>query len=160
MRLHVIEAMVSAVVASSFMSFMPAASAPCSAGTIAMEVGSAADLHNLANTMNCTGMGKFDVTWIGSLQLEKRIEVSDNKELTITGSTPLFTVLPEAVIDAGNTTGIISVSKGSTLTLVSLLLKGGNSESGGAVDVSSFSSIYVADCLLTSNNASIGGETT
>ena len=159
MRLHLMKAMVAAVLALPFMSFMPAASAPCIAGTIAMEVGSAADLQNMAGTMNCTGKGTFHVTWIGSLQLAERMELSGNKELTITGSTPLSTVLPEAVIDAGKTTGIISVSDGSTLNLVSLVLKGGSSENGGAVDVSSFSSVYVADCFLTSNTASTGGET-
>lgn len=155
MRPHVL-AVMTAIVALSFMP--PTASAPCSAGTIAMDVVSAADLQNMANTINCTGEGTFDVTWIGSLQLEQRIELSDNKELTITGSSLLSTVLPEAVIDARNTTGIISVSDGSTLNLVNLVLKGGNSEKGGAVDVRSSSALYVTDCFITSNNASRGGE--
>lgn len=132
---------------------------PCLGGTTAIEVASTTDLQNMLNTINCTGEGTFDVTWIGNLQLEQTIEISDNKNLTITGPSPPFTVLPEAVIDAGNTTGIVSVSGGSTVKLVSLVLMGGNSHDGGAVLAHSFSSVSVIGCSILSSNGSTGGET-
>ena len=119
-----------------------------------MEVASAADLESMSDAINCTGEGTFDVTWIGSLQLHQSIEISDNKQLTITGSSPV----PETVIDGGNATNIISVSGGSTLNLVSLVLKGGNSDEGGAVAARDSSLVNVVGCSITNNNASLGGE--
>ncbi|CAM9817102.1 unnamed protein product, partial [Laminaria digitata] len=80
------------------------------------------------------------------------------KNLTITGCSTLVTGRPGAEIDAGNTTGLFSVSGGSTLRLQNLLLKGGSSEDGGGVDVRSSSSLYVVDCSFVNNSASAGGK--
>lgn len=151
MRLYALKA----IVAALSLSILPTANpAPCYNGTLTMDVASAADLELMSDTINCTGGGTFYVTWIGTVQLAKSIEVSDNQQLTITGSSPF----PESVIDGGNTTNIVSVSGGSTLNLIGLVLKGGNSEDGGAVSASDFSFVNVVDCSFTNNNASLGGE--
>ena len=142
----------------SFMSGAEAAA--CSAGAISMNVTTAAELQNMIDTINCTGEGFFHATWTGSLQLGQRIELSDSKTLTITGSRPVLTNLPSAVIDAGGTTGIFGVSNGSTLTLDNLVLQGGASENGAAVDVRSFSSVHVSGCVFVNNNSTTGGENT
>ena len=144
-----------AIVAILSISVLPVATpAPCTTETIVMEVASAADLETMSNAINCTGEGTFHVTWIGSLQLHQSIDISDNKQLTITGSNPV----PETVIDGGNATNIVSVSGGSTLNLVSLVLNGGNSDEGGAVAARDFSVVNVVGCSFTNNNASLGGE--
>eukprot|EP00904_Undaria_pinnatifida_P002787 jgi/Undpi1/12509/HiC_scaffold_6.g02178.m1 len=143
-----------AIVAILSISVLPVATpAPCTTETIVMEVASAADLETMSNAINCTGEGTFHVTWIGSLQLHQSIDISDNKQLTITGSNPV----PETVIDGGNATNIVSVSGGSTLNLVSLVLNGGNSDEGGAVAARDFSVVNVVGCSFTNNNASLGG---
>lgn len=144
-------------------------SEPCSAGTISMDVATTSDLELMRNILNCTGEGIYNITWVGSVPLEETIEVCENKRLTVTGSTSTgststgsasaLTDLPSAVIDAGGTTGIFKVCNGSTLSLNHLVLEGGTSEYGAAVDASSFSSVYVADCAFTNNKAASGGET-
>lgn len=135
-------------------------SAPCPAGAVAMDVGSTTDLQKLTTALNCSGEGAFDVTWIGRLPLRQRIDLSGNKNLTITGSSTLLTGRPGAEIDAGNSTGLFLVSGGSTLRLHNLVLKGGSSDDGGVVDVRASSSVHVVDCSFTNNNASTGGDTT
>ncbi|CAN0453186.1 unnamed protein product, partial [Laminaria digitata] len=62
------------------------------------------------------------------------------------------------VIDAGSTTGIFSVSNASTLTLKNMMLQGGVSDNGAAVDARSFSSVHVVCCAFSNNNATTGGE--
>lgn len=133
--------------------------APCSADTVSLEVTSTADLKNMTQTLNCTGGGTFEVSWMGSIQLEQAIELSEGKELTVTGSSSMMTVQSNSVMDAGSTTGIFRVYNGSTLTLNHLVLEGGNAENGAAVDARSFSSVYAVDCSFTNNNATSGGET-
>lgn len=150
-------AVVVAILSHSFI--LGVAPAPCSTETIAMEVGSTAELLSMINTINCTGEGTFDVTWTGSLQLGQTIELSDNKNLTITGSGAVPVAPHGVVIDGGNTSGIFSVSGSSTLSLKGLTLKGGSSNDGGGVDVRSSSSAFVFGCYFTGNNASTGGET-
>lgn len=159
MRLHNATAMLGLGVATllSLSIISPAESAPCSAGTIAMEVGSATELGIMTNAINCTGEGTFDVTWKGRLQLLQTIELSDNKNLTVTGSSSSLDVLPSDVIDAPDASGIFSVSGGSTLSLKHLVLFGGTSEVGGAVEARSSSSVHLVGCSFISNNASIGG---
>lgn len=158
MRLGLLVVMVT-MISIILLSGMPVVhSAPCSASTIAMSVGTTAELQNMTNALNCTGGGAFDVTWTGSLQLEEIIQLSDNKNLTVTGSSPLKTGLPSDGIDAGNATGIFSVSGGSTLRLQNLVLEGGSAANGGGVDVRSFSSVYVDGCFFSNNSASTGGE--
>lgn len=156
-RLGILAALV-AILSLSFIS--PAASAPCPAGAVAMNVGSTADLQNMTNLINCTGKGSFDVIWTGTLPLLQTIELSDTKNLTITGSTysTLLTGSLGAGIDAGNTTGLFAVSGGSTLRLQNLVLKGGSAEDGGGVDVRSSSTVNVVGCSFLNNSASIGGK--
>lgn len=136
-----------------------AGAAPCPAGAVSMDVATTAELQAMINTINCTGEGIFDVTWIGSVPLVQTIEVCEKKQLTVTGSASTPTNLPSATIDAGSTTGIFRVYNGSTLNLNNLLLEGGISSSGAAIDVRVSSSVYVADCAFTNNNATTGGET-
>lgn len=124
-----------------------------------MDVGSTTDLQRMTNAINCTGEGAFDVTWNGTVPIDQRIELSDKKNLTITGSVTLVTGRPGAVIYARNKTGLFSVSGGSTLKLQNLVLKGGSSEEGGGVYMRSSSSVYVVGCSFIDNNASTGGET-
>lgn len=149
-----------AVMAAGFLAWFTAGaeSAPCLATTIFMNVTTTAELQNMITTVNCTGEGMFEVSWTGSLQLGQAIELSDYKQLIITGSNPVLTVLPSAAVDAGSTTGIFRVSNGSTLILKHLLLEGGASEKGAAVDARSFSSVHVTGCAFTNNNSTIGGE--
>lgn len=133
---------------------------PCSAATISMNVTTPDELQNMIKTVNCTGEGTFEVSWIGSLQLHHSIGLSGNKTLTVTGPRADLTIFPSAVVDAESATGIFRVSNGSTLILKNLGLQGGASENGAAVDARSFSSVHVADCAFTNNTSSTGGGIT
>ena len=139
--------------------------APCPSVTVAVNIGSTADVQSLTDALACAGEGVFNITWYSSLAIEERIEVSDNKNVTVTGTSPSFGGgLADGndagvIIDAGSGTGIFSVFHGSTLRLNNLVLEGGNTEHGGAVEVLSSSSLFVFDCLFKNNNASNGGET-
>ena len=131
----------------------------CPPGTISMTVATTSELQTLMTTINCTGGGVFNVTWVGRVSLVETIEIRDEKILTVTGSTSGLTDFSRAAIDAGGMMGIFTVYNGSTLSLNSLVLEAGNVENGGAVDARSFSSVIVDDCVFTNNIATNGGET-
>lgn len=143
--------------------------ASCPSDTVvAMNVTSSADVLNLTGAINCTGEGVFNVTWYNSLHIDQIIEVSHGKKVTVTGF-GFPTIRPGinydgddtgAADDLGSTTGIFSVSNDSGLILKQLVLEGGFSEEGGAVGVTSSSSLYVYDCGFGNNNASTGGKNT
>lgn len=143
-----------------------APSAPCPSGTIIVNVTSMVDVQNLTDELACAGEGSFNITWLVSLTIEERIEVSDHKNVTITGAGVLTTIRgplvddsnTDGIVQYGSGDGIFSVSDGSTLRLNNLVLDGGQAEKGGAVDVLSSSFLFVFDCTFTSNNASEGGE--
>lgn len=163
---HALVAAMAAKVALFLSLTSGAGAAPCPAGTTSMDVATTAELELMINTINCTGEGVFDVTWIGSVPVVQIIEVCEKKQLAVTGSTltlttaaPTDTDLPSAVIDAGSTTGIFRVCNGSTLTLNNLILDGGISTNGAAIDARASSAVYVTDCAFTNNNATTGGET-
>ena len=131
----------------------------CPAGTMSIDVATTSELQTLMKTINCTGEGVFNVTWIGRVSLLETIEVRQNKRLTVTGSTSALADFSTAVIDAGRTTGMFTVYDGSSLILNRLLLEGGTSANGAAVDARSSSSVSVDDCVFTNNVATKGGET-
>lgn len=144
-----------------------ASAASCASSTVAVDVTSAADVQNLAATLACTGEGTFDITWYPSVTITQRIEVSNEKNVTVTGNgfPRIRGALAgdngaDAIVDAGSGTGIFSVSNRSTLRLNHLVLDGGNADSGGAVDVRAASSLFVFGCAFVNNNATNGGETT
>lgn len=155
------------VLAGVAIAFMPGAeSAICPTGTVAVNVTSAEDVLILADALKCTGGGDFNVTWYSSLPLDQTIEVSDMKNMTITGSgSPVIyrglggDTFDSTFLDDGSGTALFSVSDGSTLSLINLVLKGGEAENGGAVDLLSSSSLYVHGCNFAQNNASDGGDT-
>lgn len=132
---------------------------PCPAATTSMNVTTIAALPNMINIINCNGEGTFGPTWTGRVQLAHIIELSDYKTLTVTGSRPILKTFPSDVIYAGSTTSIFAASNGSTLTLKNLVLQGGASKNGAAVDAGSFSSVDVVGCASTNNNATTGGGT-
>lgn len=141
-------------------------SAPCPVGTVDINVRYPADVHNLADAFNCTGQGAFNVTWYSNLTLVNSINVADMKQVTVTGSgSPTISGglgddNDDGSIDDPRTgTQIFSVSNGSSLRLSHLVLEGGQAEHGGAIEVSSSSSLFVFDCSFSNNNASRGGET-
>ncbi|MEP4804532.1 MAG: hypothetical protein ABJZ69_08980 [Hyphomicrobiales bacterium] len=136
-----------------------AQSTECPAGIVAVNITSTADVHHLTDALACVGEGFFNITWYSSLTIYEMIEVSDEKEVTVTGVGVRSFRGADVVIDAGSGTGIFSVSGGSTLHLHNVVLKGGNTENGGAVAVLSSSAFFAFDCTFRNNNASNGGET-
>lgn len=154
--------------------------ASCPDGTVTVNLTSISDVQALTDAMNCSGGGNFDITIHGRLQIDQIIEVSEYKNVTVAGS-PLSAAVSDissdpyaagstnlalgstsdeyyGVIDARNTTGIFLVSDGSTPTINNLVLVGGHSEDGGAIAVTSESSLRVFDCAFTNNRASTGGK--
>lgn len=137
---------------------------PCPSGTVALALTSTDGVKPLNDALKCSGSGDFNVTLLGPLQIEERIEISDQKNVTVTaavdnelGGTNDDSLYVE--IDAGHKTGIFSVSNGSTLNIIKLILVGGYSADGGAVAVTASSSLNVFDCFFTNNRASkAGGE--
>ena len=157
MRLDLIKVM-AAKLALLFSFLQEAESVLCPAVTISMNVATTSELQTLMTTINCTGEGAFNVTWIGSVSLSEAIKIRDEKHLTVTGSTSALTNFSIAAIDAGGTTGIFTVYNGSTLSLNNLVLEAGKATNGGAVDARSLSSVIVDDCVFTNNIATKGGE--
>lgn len=135
--------------AISFMSGVNSAS--CSLSTVTVNVNSPADVQNLTDALACTGGGAFNISWNSSVAIAEKIEVSNSKDVTITGT-------GSTVVSPASGAGIFSVSGGSTLRLNDLVLAGGSADQGGAVDLLSSSSLFVSDCDFTNNNASNGGE--
>lgn len=145
-----------------------AASIPCPSNTISIDISTAGDIQVLADALNCTGDGVYKVTLSSSLRIERRIEVANQKDVTIIGSgyptlrgaQQTTNEIINSAIDAGGTSGIFLVSSGSTLSINHMVLDGGYSENGGgAVAVVSSSALQVFDCVFSSNVARIGGET-
>lgn len=146
-----------------------AKSAPCPATTVSVNVTSIADVQDLSDALTCTGESFVNVTWYPSLTIAQTINVSNRKEVTVTGVG--HPIIRGALVDGndheifadagdGNGTGIFSVSNGSTLRLNHLVLDGGNAKYGGAVDLSSSSTLFVSNCTFANNRASKGGEPT
>ena len=138
----------------------------CPTGTVAIDIETLADVHDLTDIINCTGPGVFDIKWSTSLQIEERIGVSNMKNVTITGSglPTIGSALKYDDIagndnDTGSVTGLFSVSDGSTLSLNYMAFEGFNSTDGGVIDVRSSSSLSLRGCNFSSNIASNGGET-
>ena len=140
-------------------------SAPCPSSTVHVNVTSTADLQNLTDALACYGVGAFDITWYSSMDITENIRVSELKDVAVTGAgSPiirggLLGNTGAGAEDAGAGGGIFSVSNGSSLRLIDLVLEGGNAENGGAVNVFSSSSLFVLDCTFVNNTASNGGET-
>lgn len=137
-------------------------SAECSQRRVTMDVTSTVDVPNVARELNCTGAGVFVVTWHNNVQISSRIDVNDGKHLMVTGASANASLegstYPDDTIDAGNTTGIFSVSNRSMLSLRHLTVTGGMSDEGGAVTATSNSIVNAADCVFARNNASSGGK--
>lgn len=146
-------------VARFFLLLRGAESGVCPPDTFSMDVATTSDLQTLIQTINCTGKGIFNVTWIDTVPLVETIEVLEGKQLTVTGTTSALADYTTAVIDAGKTTGVFTVYDGSTLNLNTLVLEGGASKNGAAIDARSSSSVNVTDCVFANNMASNGGET-
>lgn len=141
-------------------------SAPCRSSTVQVNVTSIADLQNLTDALACSGKGAFDVTWYSSLKINQSIQVSDSKDVVVTGmgfpsiGGPLPDDTDDGVIaDDGAGGSIFSVWNGSSLRLIDLVVEGGNAENGGAANLHSFSSLSVLGCTFSNNAASNGGET-
>ena len=137
--------------------------AACPSRTFSANLTTTADMQNLADAMNRGGRGVFNVTLYGSVQILKRIDVSNQKIVHITGfGFPAIRAAGggnSSIDDAGNTTGIFVVSGGSSLTVNAVALEGGYSEDGGAVAVLSSSSFHASGCAFRNNIAAIGGDT-
>lgn len=142
---------------------------PCPPGTVYVDVTSTADVQNLTEALACTGEGAFNITWYSNITITQRIEVSDRKDVTVTGID--FPSIRGALADdndagaiveigAGSGTGLFSVSYESTLRLKNMVLEGGDAEYGAAVDMLSFSSLLLFGCTFANNKASGGGEMT
>ena len=137
----------------------------CLPGTISVNVTTNDDMHRLTDAMNCTGQGVFNVTLYSSVQVNRRIEVSNQKRVHITGSgfpairaEPCDNELLSASPYAGTTTGIFLVSNHSTLSINALVLEGGCGEDGGGVAVLASSCLHAYACTFRNNSAAAGGD--
>lgn len=181
MRLRVFGVLAAGIPLSAVSTAMPS---PCPASSVTMIVSTPFQLETFIDSISCAGEGVFEVSWRGILPVQESINVFDGKNLTVTGvdfsgaashdDTYNSSILGldslsassndityddlHGGIDAGNTTGIFSVSNGSTLSLSNMLLKGGYAANGGGVKVASSSSVYAFGCAFVNNSATTGGE--
>lgn len=137
----------------------------CQSSTVDLKVTSTADVNNLYRALDCAGAGSFSIMWHASLMIDRTIEVSGTKDVTITGAgfPSIRGVLFKgdnagAMVDYRRGPGIFSVTNGSTLHLNNLALEGAVAQHGGAVGVYYSSSVFVFGCTFGSNRASMGGE--
>lgn len=145
--------------------FHGAESAACPSGIVSVNLTTTDDMQTFTDAVNCSGPGVFNATLYNNVQINERIEVSDQKIVYITGTgfPTIHGALPNSTAssssaNAGSTTGIFLVSTGSALTIDALVLEGGHSEYGGAVTVLSSSSLHAVDCTFRNNTAKTGGE--
>lgn len=134
-----------------------AEAAACSPRTVNMDVAKTSDLQSLADAMDCTGKGYYNVTWHGKIEMDHTIEVFGEKTVTVTGSGTTTNDIHDTLY-AGGIRIIFSVSDGSTLKLNRLVLDGGSEEEGGAVAVRESSCLHVSNCIFVNNAALAGGE--
>lgn len=143
--------------------------APCI--DTARDVTSTADAQNLADDLNCTGEGEFNVIWYGNVAISQTFYVSDGISLNVTGKNSSILSLDGdegrgTIVGDGITseTGIFFVSGSSTLTLSNLVLQGGNStteygsgavEAQGSADANQ--TVNLIDCLFTNNTGFSSG---
>lgn len=139
------------------------ASAPCV--DTARDVTSTADAQILADDLNCTGEGEFNVIWYGNVAITQTFNVLDGISLNVTGKNYFILSLDGdegrgTIVGDGITskTGIFYVSGNSTLTLRNLVLQGGNStieDGAGAVEAQGSAdanpTVNLIDCLFTNN---------
>lgn len=146
-----------------------AESVPCLSEHVGLNVTSEADIHELTQVFNCTGQGSFDVKLYSSVSLDQRIDIPIMTNVTITGygfptisgGLGVGTRDGSSVFDRENgTTGLFSVSNGSTLRLNHLVLAGGEADNGAAVRLYSSSTLFVFGCTFANNKAWNGGELT
>lgn len=142
----------------------------CPLATTLKNVNSTNDVDDLIDILQCTGGGALNVTWKGRVAIDRTIDVSSGIHLTVNGYGSVKSGHADGdtsvdVIDGQMTTGIFSVSNGSTLRLSNIILEAGNSPMGGAVAVLSssrtsdiVSSVTINDCTFANNNASLGGN--
>lgn len=161
----ILDAMFMALVGLAIAFVSGAGAAPCSSGTVSVSLTTAADLQGLRDLMNCSGQGVYDITLHSSFNIAQTIEVVNNKTVTLTGSgNPTIsggltdTNEPRAVVGEGYASSLFKVSNGSSLTLKSLILDGGDAANGGAVAVHHSSALRVFGCGFTNNTASFGGK--
>lgn len=126
-----------------------------------LNVSSEADINQLIQAINCSGQGSFNVKWYSSLILSQKVDISNTKNVTVTGY-GLATVrgglgMGESYGGA-NSSSIFYVTNGSTLRLSHMVLAGRQAQNGGAVDLMSSSSLFVYGCAFENNNASNGGQ--
>ncbi|MEP5729812.1 MAG: hypothetical protein ABJL67_10645, partial [Sulfitobacter sp.] len=112
--------------------------APCPADAVAVDLPSNSGVYRLIDALNCTGPGVYNVSVHGRLEIERKINISEQKIVNITGSADddfKSTSNPSGytVVSAVHTTGMFSVSNGSTLIITRLTLEGGSSVEGGTV---------------------------
>lgn len=151
------------IVAGSAVALVPGSrAAPCSSRTVTVNLTSSGGVGALTDALNCTGAGVYAVALHSRLQIGDTIEVSDQKYVSITGfpgTSLTSTSGSRGIIAAGDTTGMFSVSDRSTLAIQDLVLERGYSKHGGAITVTSSSSLYVHRCSFVNNRASTtGGE--
>lgn len=150
LRVNLLAVAVTAALAT--FSVVHVGSAACSSDPYRGDVVAESDVEALRGAMGCDGNGTFEVTW-HSVSILERIEVSDGKNLTVTGRFDA-----EAEINARGTDGIFFVYNRSTLTLNQLVLSGGNATgAGGAIAIDS-STVNVDGCSFVGNSASISGD--
>lgn len=138
-----------------------AQAAPCPTGTVSVNLTSSGDAQSqLTDMLNCTGQGVFNATWYGDLPVGRSVDVSGEKNLTITGvnGTALYVISRDnGVLVEGAHGGMFSVSNGSILTLNNMTLDGDFSQDRTAVTVTYSSSLYVVDCEFRNHRGSTQG---
>ena len=103
----------------------------------------------LAEATFCSG-GKFDVEWMGHVNVTRTIYVLDGASLNITGASG-------AVMDGGGNVQVLLVSSGQ-LYLQNLEITNGNGSEGGAIFAGPGSEIFVDGASFSSNIAqNMGG---
>lgn len=122
----------------------------CVADVQLLTVESTHDAYALAQALNCTGGGSFEVEWKGRVTLNDTISISNGTALSVLG-------YEGSVIDGESALQLFEV-EAATLYLSGLELGNGSTEtSGGAVSLTSASNLTVVNCTISSNSAEVSG---
>lgn len=132
---------------------------PCPSTAQSFDVTTTEEAKDLATALNCSGIGTFDVLWMGTVIVEETIAIADGAVVTVTG-------VGSAAIADGNGTAQLFTVRNATLALADFGLHNGygfggdvdlTARGGGAVWVAGVDSVVSCSGTTTFYN-NIGGD--
>lgn len=125
---------------------------PCTSSEVFVPsvVSDTAGALQLAEALNCSAGGSFDVEWVGSVVMEEPIRVFGGTSLSLTGTSDKTSIL-----DGTGQSSLFEVHSGSALHLFRLGLTNGAGVQGAVIHATG-SYVTMAGCTVSNNTGDCG----